>query len=232
MSLYRVVTIGITNAGKSSLLSALADIENLFLAKDVPNTTRKIQVEKVFGLELVDTPGLDAGDQEFKLAISQIPIANTILWCHSLRRGELHEKEIEVLKSYGKAYLRRTCFVLTHADNLANSEILKRISEKIAEQLKNIFNLNFKPIGKPDISGSNPRPFDVVGIKQYWFARKENNEKMLKKSGIPRLRDFLISMAYKNEESFRDFLTSLVYKNEEENEIRGNIYLLIENDER
>jgi hypothetical protein len=113
---WTVLALGIVNAGKSSVLSALADKPDLFPSGDLPRITRVVERQRAGPLLLVDTPGLDADNTEADQAMRQITDANTILWCHSLRMGELHAAELAALRRcrVGKGTIRKTCFVLTH----------------------------------------------------------------------------------------------------------------------
>ena len=198
----RIVALGIVNAGKSSLLSALADEKDLFPTGDVPRVTRQVQEEKRGGLWLVDTPGLDAAEKDLVFAFKAAARAQTTLWCHSLRMGELRPTEIEALHRYKRTNrLWRTCFVLTHADNLAKFEVVRIVSARIAEQLGAVFGLRFLGVGEkppqPRRGQRNPRPFDVVGVDEYWRSRESGAPKVslrLARSGIPHLRSFLLSL--------------------------------------
>src|SRR4051794_23345941 len=126
----RIVALGIVNAGKSSLLSALADEKQLFPSGDVPRVTRVVQKEARSGLLLVDTPGLDATDEDAELAFETAASAHAVLWCHSLRMGELRRTELDALDRYqSKNGLWRACFVLTHGDNVASLEIVRVVSK-------------------------------------------------------------------------------------------------------
>jgi len=200
----KVVALGIVNAGKSSLLSALLDRPDAFPSGDVPRVTRSIQVEHAAGLTLVDTPGLDAEEKDVALAFEAASSANQVLWCHSLRMGELRPTELDALRRYrdsSQNRLWRTCFVLTHGDNVASFDVVRTVSRRIAEQLGEIFNMAFIGVGEPVLDARpgqrKPRPFNVVGVRTYWRARAVNgghNQSLAARSGVPRLRDFLRSL--------------------------------------
>ena len=197
-----MVALGVVNAGKSSLLSALADTPNLFLSGDVPRVTRDVQSESRSGLLLVDTPGLDATEADVELAFEIATSARIIMWCHSLRRGELCVHEINALKKFRQMNLLwRTCFVLTHGDDVASYEVIRLVSKRIAEQLGEVFGMRFVGVGEPyvqPVGGQrNPRPFNVTGAAEYWRGRRGSGpeaERRMVRSGIPRLRQFLQSL--------------------------------------
>jgi predicted GTPase len=203
---YKVVALGITNMGKSSLLSALANQNNLFPSGDVPRVTLKLQKENLGLIQFVDTPGLDADTKDTKIAMKEAETADTILWCHSLRFGEFREKEMNALKRYAESThsIWRTCFVITHSDDVANWDVVKLISSRIAEQLWTQLNIKVFDYTKECVVeesvGSKPRPMNYIGIKTYWRALTfdgQRQEKLKYLSGVPILRKFLEELASK-----------------------------------
>jgi tRNA U34 5-carboxymethylaminomethyl modifying GTPase MnmE/TrmE len=200
--MWLVVALGIVNAGKSALLSALADEENLFPSGDVPGVTRQIQRATRGGLILVDTPGLDGSAIDLEWALGRAKFADTVLWCHSLRMGELRPTELSVLRRLkDKNCLERTCFVLTHGDNVASVEIVRAVSNRIVEQLDEAFGLRCvsmdDEIRSPLPGQRDATPVSVVGTSDYWRAKNTSGpdaERRLKRSGIPRLREYLLSL--------------------------------------
>jgi hypothetical protein len=207
--MWRVVALGIVNAGKSFVLSALADQRGLFPDGELPRMTRVVQQHPVGRLILVDTPGLDAADAESKLALSEAATADTVLWCHSLRMGELHAAELAALdrlRAHSGA-IRKTCFVLTHQDDVASEGIIHDVSTRIAKQLKAVFSLRFRRTGKPPAElkagKRRRRSLNVVGVGAYWRAydfHGQQREYLQGVSGIPHLRTFLEHLARKRAE--------------------------------
>jgi hypothetical protein len=203
--MWKVVALGIVNAGKSSVLSALANQRGLFSDGDLPRVTREIHRQVVGPLLLVDTPGLDGDDTESELAMREASTGDTVLWCHSLRMGELHEAELAALHRY-RACSRtiwKTCFVLTHEDNVAGEQIVHEVSARIAAQLGEVFHLRFHGTGEPppemQPGERRPRPFNAVGVGAYWRAfdfREKQRQYLIRRSGIPRLRTFLEGLAH------------------------------------
>lgn len=205
--MWSVVALGIVNAGKSCVLSALADQRGLFPDGDLPRVTREVQRHPVGPLLLVDTPGLDASAADSKLAMYEATAADTVLWCHSLRMGELHAAELEALRNYRahSGTIWKTCFVLTHGDNVAREEIVDAVSARVAQQLGEVFGLRFQGTGEPlpelKAGERRPRPFNVVAIGAYWRARDlkgKQQQYLLRRSGIPRLRSFLEQLGQKS----------------------------------
>jgi hypothetical protein len=201
---HRVVALGIVNAGKSSVLSALADRKNLFPCDNLLGTTREVQREGAGLLLLVDTPGLDADGRNAEQAFAETARADTVLWCHSLREGELLATELEALSLYAvnSRSIWRTCFVLTHGDDIPNRDYLRVVSARIAKQLQEVFRLRFRGVDEPAPllapGERGPRPFNVVGVRSYWRALEKGSRasrRFLESTGIPRLRAFLEKLA-------------------------------------
>jgi hypothetical protein len=205
--MWTVVALGIVNAGKSSVLSALADRRDLFPSSDLPRVTRVVQRHAAAPLLLVDTPGFDADDAESDRAMREAVAADTVLWCHSLRMGELHAAELAALRRCrsGSGAIHKTCFVLTHEDDVAGESVVQVVSALIARQLEEVFGLRFHGVGEPPpepkVGERRPRPFNVVGVGAYWRAHDFNGKKrpyLLHRSGVPRLRSFLKQLAAKH----------------------------------
>ncbi len=204
IKLYKVVAAGIANSGKSSVLNALTGKRDIFPVGDVPRITRGIKRYTSGNLLLVDTPGLDADNADTRKQMIEILSADTVLWCHNLRKGELGAVEVDALKQYAKdtQAIWRTCFVLTNGDNLANYKVICETTSAIATQLQQIFNLRFIAVGEKVNGGTEkrPRPFNVVCIERYWRGKMANSgttNKWQHLSGVPKLRKFLDNLAGK-----------------------------------
>jgi hypothetical protein len=72
----------------------------------------------------------------------------------------------------------KTCFVLTHEDDVASESVVHIVSAQIAWQLAEVFGLRFHGTGEsppePGAGERRPRPFNVVGIEAYWRAHDFN----------------------------------------------------------
>jgi 50S ribosome-binding GTPase len=203
--MWTVVALGIVNAGKSLLLSALANQRGLFPDGDLPRVTRTVKRHAVGPLLLVDTPGLDADDAEADLAMREAVAADIVLWCHSLRVGELHATELAILRRYHEhsGTIWKTCMVRTHEDNVAGEDDVQAISARITHQLKEVFGVRFHATGEmppePKSGKRRQRPFHV-GVGTYWRAhdfKGKQRQHLLRRSGVPRLRSFLEQLANK-----------------------------------
>ncbi|MDW8265695.1 MAG: GTPase domain-containing protein [Gemmataceae bacterium] len=155
---WKVVAVGTANAGKSSLLSALADQRELFASGERPYLTSNFQNYRLGKLHLIDTPAFRGEARDEELAEWVNRRADTILWCHSLRQGELHADELaalsRLLRHQGTSAKLR--LVLTRADDLASAETVFTVSDTIAKQMKTVFGLETAP--------------HTVGVSLYWRA--------------------------------------------------------------
>jgi hypothetical protein len=202
--MFAVTALGVVNTGKSAVLSALADRPGLFPEGEEPGLTRHRQQEVASVLTLVDTPGLDGDPARADEALREALRADVVLWCHSLRMGELRPTELSSLQRYARhsRTIWKTCFVLTHADNVASREVVRTVSGVIADQLGAVFGLRFVavdqflPTAPP--SERRPRPFNALGVRDYWLSARltgERQKRLAAQSGIPRLRRFLEEQA-------------------------------------
>ena len=91
-----IINAGIMNHGKSSLFNSLIEKE-VFGVGDV-RVTEKIQREQWLGNAfLIDTPGLEAEESDDTVAYEAYRRANMIIFVHTIKVGELHEKELNAI---------------------------------------------------------------------------------------------------------------------------------------
>ena len=134
-----VTVVGKYNHGKSRLLNELIgdDIfkvadkrETIQLADHLYNHTRWL-----------DAPGLDADVQHTDDELAQVAIwqqADIRLFVHSLREGEFDEAELTLLSQLladETRTQRQTLVVFTQLDQVADSEILAQIRQRLQQQL-------------------------------------------------------------------------------------------------
>ncbi|MBD5167115.1 MAG: hypothetical protein HDT12_04985 [Helicobacter sp.] len=177
-----VVVIGIMNHGKSTMLNALLDNtdDSLFKVAD-KRETRENQYERRNGICWTDTPGFDADEDDDNKALAGIKHLKIGLFVHKASTGELHANEVEVLRkisnTYEKTFMDNTCIVLNKDIN--DDEELKRVHEKISEQLEDLLGESLK------IFPCNP--------KSYQKGFREHKKILMGKSGITELRDWIKS---------------------------------------
>ena len=131
------------------------------------------------------------------IALEEADAADTVLWCHSLRMGELRLSELAALRQYAARShsIWKTCFVLTHEDNVASYSIICEVSQVIARQLEEVFDLRFHGVGEqfvePKPGERQPRPFNLVGIDLYWRAFDFEGDQRQDSCVIPGFQNFI-----------------------------------------
>ncbi len=141
-----VTCIGLYNHGKSTLLNVLIkDFEfKTFKTADA----RETSVNKIFtygNINYIDTPGLNANEQDDKQVLEVIKNSDITLFVHNVTTGEFSKVEIEFLESIKKywenpqIFLDRTIFVLSRIDGVNSSEDVKNTQDKMHQQIESIF---------------------------------------------------------------------------------------------
>jgi len=177
-----VTCVGLYNHGKSTLLNVLIkDFEyKTFKTADVRETTLNKTV--IYNdIKYVDTPGLNAQYDDDKKVMEAIENSDITLFVHTIATGEFNKKEIEFLnniKKYWKnpqEFMERTIFVLSRIDNISNSEDIENTSNKMQEQIKDIFDSEclIIPISSTD----------------YTDGMVENEEELISESNIKILEE-------------------------------------------
>lgn len=116
-----IAVCGLMNAGKSALLNALTGhLEKEFFETKAVRSTNTVQTLTHEGITFVDTPGIDANDEDDRNAWRGLATADIILFAHNLGTGTLETVEINFLKELKR---RRPdiedslLVVLTHAES-------------------------------------------------------------------------------------------------------------------
>lgn len=172
-----VAAFGLLKAGKSTFLNALTDdFENSRFAHGAVRTTIKNQFFYHNGINILDTPGVDANDQDTSIALDGLNSTDVFLFIHNPLCGELDRQEVELLQSLFKFYPNPTLVIenmiciLTHKASLHDTDQATSLIQKIQNQFNEYFGLS------PQIC--------LVESPSYFKARKENKQILLKKSGI------------------------------------------------
>ena len=141
-----VTCVGLYNHGKSTLLNALIKDFNMetFKTADARETTsNKSTVYK--NIKYVDTPGLNAKENDNKKVMDAIQYSDIALFVHAVTTGEFNKKEVEFLnniKNYwkdSKEFIERTVFILSSIDNIESHKDIENTKNKIKEQIRDIF---------------------------------------------------------------------------------------------
>lgn len=190
-----ITCIGLYNHGKSMLLNALiGDFGlNTFEVADKRETIRNKEIE-FENFYYVDTPGLNAKENDDKRALDAIKETDLILFVHKATTGEFQQGEVDFLKKIEKnwqspkEFIKKTIFVISSIDELNNEkEDLERLISKMDEQIDQIFNT------KAD--------FIAVSSNRYIRGKKEKKEILAKKGNIDKLKEKIekFNQKYKNE---------------------------------
>ena len=171
-----VTVVGKYNHGKSRLLNELIG-ESAFTVADKRETV-DLNRHGQEGVTWLDAPGLDADvaegdDRHAERAIWQE--ADIRLMVHAAKEGELDATEsalIVKLQADEQAMQRRTLFVLTQIDQVANDENMQKILAELAEQM-----------GEQII-------YPVSSVR-YRKGIEQDKPLFVEKSGFPQLRQAL-----------------------------------------
>ncbi len=177
----KIVCTGLLNAGKSTLMNSLTgDFDNQrFPVADRRMTVSK-QEFKQDNLYYIDTPGLDAKEEDTQLVLKSIKTADITLFVHNISTGELDLKEFEFLKilkdswDNNSSFIENTIFVLSRKETVSEEDNKKNM-QRIIVQIKNIF-------GKEPI-------IVAVSSNSYQKAMRENKSLLLKKSNMYALKE-------------------------------------------
>jgi predicted GTPase len=187
-----VTCMGLYNHGKSTLLNALIkDYEHTtFKTADVRETAENKKV--VYGdISFVDTPGLNAKDNDNKRVMDAVKESDINLFVHNVSTGEFTKVEVEFLQNIKKhwsnpqEFIQRTIFVLSRTDTASEDDI-KHTKVRMQEQVKEIFGTSSSFVG--------------VSAKSYVKGMKENKKLLVEKSNVDELQNLLGTLkdSYKN----------------------------------
>lgn len=173
-----IAVYGLLNAGKSYLLNMLSDHieEEFFKCSDARET---VDLKKFEGKDYIylDTPGLDANNDDDLTAYQGRDSANIIIFVHQAS-SELDKLEVDFLKDVqnklGSSMEQSVILAISKIDNLENQQDLNALSSKIADQWENIL-------------GYRPQAFNVAA-KRYAAGYQNNKLALMKKSGIYELQ--------------------------------------------
>lgn len=174
-----IVNAGVTNYGKSSLFNSLLG-KNKFAVEDVRTTITADKGEYMPGVNLIDTPGLEARTSDDETASTQYKNADLILFVHAANTGELHKNEMDWLGKIrslfadDSVFWKRLCIVLTKAEDNDPVEIKNKICEDI----------------KTTYQADNIRIF-VVSNEKYLQGIQKGKSGLVARSGINELKKYI-----------------------------------------
>lgn len=175
----QITTCGLLKAGKSSLLNAITDhLETELFATGAVRTTVQNQTLSHQNFVFVDTPGLDATEEDDKEAWNALSTADVLIFVHDPGIGELDQAEINFLSELAsqpgtqQGLEERLIVILTRLDS--NEEIIDVISQKVQSQIKKCL-------------GIEPRLFQI-SFTSYQKGKLEGKKKLVEYSRIPVLQ--------------------------------------------
>lgn len=178
-----VITWGLMNAGKSYLLNMLTEhIEKEFFKTNDFRETAELKAYDTPLCTYLDTPGLDANEDDDTVAFDGIKKADVILFVHQLQ-GELESIEVDFLKgiktSFGQYAEQNIILVLSKIDK-EEEEKVNEIEARMLQQCQE--NLGFQP-----------KCFKISN-KYYQDGVKKNKDGLIRHSHIDDLKKHLSSV--------------------------------------
>ena len=172
-----VAAWGLMNAGKSYLLNMLTDHiqEECFRTCDLRETAELKRFE-TSNYIFLDTPGLDANEDDDSVAHQGAAQADIVLFVHQ-PQGELEKSEIDFLRqlkaSFGEYAEKNIILILSKIDSEDSAKI-NVIEKRMLEQCQEI--LNFQP-----------RCFQISGTR-FHNGMKQNQDGLVRASHIQELK--------------------------------------------
>jgi len=181
-----VTCMGLYNHGKSTLLNTLIkDFEHkTFKTADVRETAENKKV--IYGdITFVDTPGLNAKENDNKRVFDAVKESDINLFVHNVSTGEFTKVEVEFLHnikkhwSDPKEFIQRTIFVLSRADTASEDDV-SATQERMQQQIQEIFGVSARLI--------------ALSAKSYTKGMLEDKKLLIKKSNVQTLESSLTSL--------------------------------------
>ena len=141
---FKIVVYGKYNHGKSTFLNAWLNQSELFNTSDKRETViNQEYFDQENNIAWIDTPGLDAHEQDDAEAQEAVKEADIILLVHDIISGELDEKELKMIESFSMTNKQKLKLLLTKIDQ--NEDNLPLIINNIENQI-NHFAVKLFPI--------------------------------------------------------------------------------------
>jgi tRNA U34 5-carboxymethylaminomethyl modifying GTPase MnmE/TrmE len=179
-----ITCIGLYNHGKSSLLNALIDDYDMktFKTADARETSENKYV-KVGDITYIDTPGLNAREEDDKKIYDALITSDINLFVHNVTTGEFTQSEIDFLNHIKNSwhdpdkFIDNTIFVISRIDGANSKDDIDNTIKKMKEQLREIF-------GKDG-------EFIPVSALRYAKGKKDGKNVLIKKSNIDSLKSLI-----------------------------------------
>lgn len=195
---FYLVNAGRMNHGKSSLLNSLTgQVEDVFEVQDKRTTVKNKEYQYNENTYFIDTPGLNANDNDDQEAIKAYKQANIILFVHNLSVGDIRKEEVRDIKTIISCFnsvdnlVNKFVLVLTGKDAIQSKDDLNNIKNKVLLDIKNETGLTgFKVF--------------TVSNTTYKNGLKNKKNKLIEHSGIKLLHEYIDSFIMSSNSEIQD----------------------------
>jgi|GEM_PF-2374386 len=184
-----IANTGIYSSGKSMLFNAILDCtENeRFSVGDGPTTGSADRESFTDNIDLIDMPGIGTDPADNAEVPSMLMESDIIIMTHRINAGMLNQAECEWLKKIAEnigaeAINDRLIFVCTAIDQISSEGERNKLRNELMRQ----------------VSGAcfgRMIQFWEVSSTRYYKSKAEGNSELEAMSGIPALREYLVSEA-------------------------------------
>ena len=195
---FYLVNAGRMNHGKSSLLNSLTgQVEDFFEVQDKRTTVKNKTYQYNENIYFIDTPGLNANDNDDQEAIKAYKKANIILFVHNLSVGDIRKEEVRDIKTIISCFnnidnlVDKFVLVLPGKDAIQSKDDLNNIKNKVLLDIKN----------ETGLTG-----FKVFAVSNttYKNGLKNNKSKLIEHSGIKLLHEYIDSFIMASNSEIQD----------------------------
>lgn len=180
----RVVNVGLLNAGKSSLWNAVGKRPGALAVADARCTSVAAELD-CGTFTLIDTPGLDSTSADEHHAALGLLRADVVVYVHSLKMGELVDRELRTLRDIQSLFPAKTDFaqrVLLACTKAGDAEDPQSIEATMCSQVE-------RTVGVGRLASF------AVSSRRYEEAMSAGRPQRAEHSGVPALRTHLESLA-------------------------------------
>lgn len=184
-----IANTGMYNSGKSMLFNAILDrTENeRFSSGDRPTTASADRERFTDNIDLMDMPGIGTDPADNAEVPSMLMELDIIIMTHRINAGMLNHSECEWLKKIAEnigaeAVNDRLIFVCTAIDQISSEGERNKLRNELMRQVSGA-------------SFGRMIQFWEVSSTRYYKSKAEGNSELEAMSGIPALREYLVSEA-------------------------------------